>query len=321
MKASEASKSKSLRFSTQLNYIQSFMSVLLMILACFSRSTSAAEPVASDASTTCFGPLSLYDARSNYGMGTFPEPFLVDDSDLEVSELRLDWTHIENRGSRSNPVKAELEKGFGLVTVEVEGHYEYDSITSFDPSTGRTDHSIQQAFQNIDLGVRAPLFQYVSNNGFLDTTFGVGIEVGIPVNTQFSKNAEIVPKIFNDTALGEHVTIQTIYGYSMLLGSGDDGGVNTFEYGLDLGYTIDHQQLPLPGVESLVPVFELSGETQLNHAEAGHNALLGVAAIRLNLRAIGRFQPRLGLGYIFPIDNGARDDTRWGLITSLVIEF
>ena len=35
-----------------------------------------------------YGPLNLFDHRSMYGMGTFPEPFLIDDSDLEVNELR-----------------------------------------------------------------------------------------------------------------------------------------------------------------------------------------------------------------------------------------
>jgi hypothetical protein len=317
-----------MRTSLENRQIQSWKGFAIIFAICVEilslcgvRRARAAEPLATDATTTRYGPMSLFDARSNYGVGTFPEPFLVDDSDLEQGEYRLDWIHQENRGARFNTLNTEIEKGFGLVTLEVEGHYEYDSISTFDPASGGTDHSIQQAFQNMDLGARAPFFQYVSKNGFFDTTFGTGIEVGIPLNTQFSKSAEIVPKIFNDTQLGEHVTIQSIFGYSMLLGGAPEGGVNTFEYGFDFGYTLDHEQLPLPGIESVIPVFELSGATQVNHQAAGVDSLFGDAAVRVNLRAIGNLQPRLGIGYIFPIDQGARDDSRWGIITSIVIEF
>src|SRR6266404_9557656 len=44
---------------------------------------------------THYGLFNWLDHRSAYGQGAFPEPFLVDDSDLEVNELRLDWTHIQ----------------------------------------------------------------------------------------------------------------------------------------------------------------------------------------------------------------------------------
>ena len=76
-----------------------------------------------------------------------------------------------------------------------------------------------------------------------------------------------------------------------------------------------------PGIESVIPIFELSGATQVNHKAAGVDSLFGDAAVRVNLRAIGNLQPRLGVGYIFPIDQGARDESRWGIITSIVIEF
>jgi hypothetical protein len=65
-------------------------------------------------------------------------------------------------------------------------------------------------------------------------------------------------------------------------------------------------------------VFELTGETALNKADKGLNSLTGNAAVRINFKTIGLVQPRLGVGYVFPIDNGARQDINWGLITSLV---
>ncbi len=305
----------------QANIFQVFALVIAVMLLARPRFSAAAEALPSGVTSTRTGPLNLLDSRSTYGVGVFPEPFLVDDSDAEVNELRLDWFHAEGKGTVSDSGTAEIEKGFGLITLEVEVPYESDESSFFNPGTGRTGRDRIHGFDNVDLGARAPFYQFVSSNGWLDTTFGAAVEVGVPTNSPVSKNAELVPKIFNDTRLGEHITIQSIFGYSILYGSGDDGGSHTFEYGFDFGYTIDRQDLPLPGIESLIPVFEMSGETALNHDDAGHNALLGNAAIRANLRSLGTFQPRLGVGYVFPMDAGAREDLRWGIYTSLVFEY
>jgi hypothetical protein len=266
---------------------------------------------------TRYGPFGLFDSRSVYGQGVFPEPFLIDDSDGEQNEARFDWFHSENPNGQTDVVKAELEKGIGLITLEIEVPFERDR--SLDPDAG--EHSTVQAFDNIDLGARCPIYQYVSNDGFFNNTIGAALEVGVPLNTPLSKNAEIVPKIFDDLAIGDHFTFQTIEGYSMLLGSGDVGNLNTFEYGALFGWTIHHEELPLPGVEELIPIFELSGETELNKDNAGNNSLLGNAAFRANLKNIGPVQPRVGIGYVFPIDKGAQDDFDWGVYTSLVLEY
>ena len=267
-----------------------------------------------------YGPLNLFDHRSMYGMGTFPEPFLIDDSDLEVNELRFDWLHQESRGHVGDSSRIELEKGFGLLTLELEIPYERDTTRAFDPLTRRTNSSRSEGLSNINFGARHPVYQFVSQDETIDSTFGVAIEVGIPTHSPVSKNAEIVPKVFNDLRIGEHFTLQTVLGYSFLRGSGEAGGAQAFEYGLVFGYSIPHKELPLPGIDRLVPMFELKGETATNHG-AGHHILLGDVAVRLNLKAIGRLQPRLGVGYVFPIDKGAKDELRWGIYTSLVFEF
>jgi hypothetical protein len=259
---------------------------------------------------TRHGLFNWLDSRSEYGQGVFPEPFLVDDSDLEVNEIRLDWLHTRAAGSTGDVVKAEIEKGFGPLTLELEVPYERD----------RADDVTTEGFANVDVGARVPFYQYVSSGGFLDTTFGVAIEVGIPTQSAVSKNTELVPKIFNDLKLG-NFTLQSLIGHSTLFGPGDEGGLQTFEYGCVLGYTIDHKHLPLPGVLQLIPVFELSGETELNKDNPGHNSMIGNAAIRLNLKAIGRIQPRLGVGFVFPINQNAREDVHCGIFTSLVFEY
>lgn len=259
---------------------------------------------------TRYGFLNGLDHRSSYGQGVYPEPFLVDDSDLETGEFRLDWLHTANGSDHSDILHPEIEYGFGLMTLELEVPYERDVAGG----------QVTDGMANIDVGARYPFYQFVSRNGRLDTTFGAAVEVGIPTTSDVSHNTEFVPKIFNDTKIG-NFTMQSIFGYSMLFGPGDDGGVNTFECGFTFGYDIPHKTLPLPGVEKLIPVFELSGETQLNKDAAGQNSLTGGVGFRANLKAIGRIQPRPGILFVFPVDNSARTETHWGIMTSLVFEF
>jgi hypothetical protein len=68
-------------------------------------------------------------------------------------------------------------------------------------------------------------------------------------------------------------------------------------------------------------MFELKGETQMNHENSGRNSLLGNACFRLNLNTIGRVQPRIGLGFVFPINGNARVDVHSGFVASLVFEY
>lgn len=260
---------------------------------------------------TRYGLFNLLDHRSTYGQGGFPEPFLVDDSDLEVNEFRIDWLHTSANNQHTNLATVELEKGFGLLTLEVEVPFEKTV------SGGQT----MQGFDNVSLGARYPFYQFVSGNGYINTTFGAAVEVGIPTNSQVSKNTEVVPKIFNDLSFGTHFTMQSILGYSTLYGGGTDGGLQTFEYGFVFGYTIPHAELPLPGIQQLIPVFELQGDTTLNKDSAGANSLIGNLAFRANFNTIGGIQPRIGLGYVFPIDKGASQEVRTGIITSFVFEF
>jgi hypothetical protein len=271
---------------------------------------SAPSNAQSSASDSRYGLWDLLDHRSSYGLGVYPEPFLVDDSDLEVNEARVDWLHTTAAGTRTDVVTAELEKGFGPMTLEIEVPYEWDN------EAGTTT----QGFDNIDLGARCPFYQFVSPNALVDSTFGAAVEVGIPTTSPVSKNTELVPKLFNDLKIW-NFTLQSVLGYSTLFGPGGDGGLQNFEYGFVFGYTIEHNVLSLPGVQQLIPVFELSGATQLNHDDPGFNPVLGNAAIRVNLKAIGRVQPRLGIGFVFPVNEDARQDVHSGVFTSFVFEY
>jgi hypothetical protein len=255
-----------------------------------------------------YGPFGLLDHRSNYGVGVFPEPFLVDDSDYEPGEARLDWLHTEVGNSRTDIIHPEVEMGVNQITFELETPYEIDS----DPNA--------HGFDNVDVGVRGPLYQYVSPRGLVNTTFGAGFEAGIPTESAVSKNAELVPKLFDNIQIG-NFTAQSIFGYSTLFGPGPDGALQTFEYGFVFGYTIEHDVAPLPDVMQTIPVFELIGDTELNKDNPGQNSLMADAGFRFNLKPVGRIQPRPGIAIVFPLDSGARQDTHWGVITSIVFEF
>ena len=293
------------------------LSLLLWVAVTSVRAGSAttdqmsSSAVVNPSENTRYGLFGLLDHRSDYGEGVFPEPFLVDDSDLEVNEARLDWFHSGVANFHSDQVTAEVEKGFELLTLELEIPFERNAGGG----------NVIEGFDNINLGARLPVAQYVSPDGFIDTTVGVGIEIGIPPNSSISRNGEWVPKVFDDLKLGEHFTLQAIFGYSTLSGGGVDGGLQNFEYGFVLGYTIPHDELPIPGVQQLIPVIEFSGATQLNHEDHGANSVLANVAFRANLKTVAGIQPRFGWGFVFPVTNDARKETHWGVYTSLVFEF
>jgi hypothetical protein len=308
---------QSRRRSGQIRILRTLHLALWLVLSATmsvragSESTDLTGSASVTSPSTRYGLFGLLDHRSQYGQGVFPEPFLVDDSDLEVNEARLDWLHTTRNDQHSDLVTAEVEKGFGLLTLEVEVPFERDVDNG----------TITQGAANIDLGARYPVYQYVSPNGFVDSTFGVGFEAGVPTNSSVSQNAEFVPKIFNDLRLGEHFTLQSILGYSTLAGPGEDGGLQSFEYGFVFGWAIQHDELPIPGLMQLIPVIEISGETDLNHADHGHSNILADFGFRANLKAIGRIQPRLGVAFVLPVDHTAREDVHWGVVTSLVFEY
>ena len=174
---------------------------------------------------------------------------------------------------------------------------------------------------NIDLGARYPIYQLVSPKRFVDATFGVAVEGGVPLTSSFSRNAELTPQVFNDLRLGDRFTVQSVLGYSILYGGGDDGGLRSFEYGFSCAYAIPHQEFPLPGVQDFFPMAELIGETGLNKDEAGQNSLLADVGFRLRFKHISELQPELGLAYVFPLDRAGRDEVHWGFIVSLIFDF
>jgi hypothetical protein len=294
----------------------------LALLAALLLTAAAAGAATLDASSppdTHYGPFGLLDHRSRYGLFWFPEPLTVEETDVD-NEVRLDWVHQEGKDVITDEAAVELEKAFGVTTFELEIPYESESESTTDPVTGERAHEHTRGAGSIEISVRRPIHQFVSGNGFFDNTVGAAVEIALPTNSPVSKDTEGVVKVFDALRMGEHFSLQAIGGYSVLIGP-EDGGSRTFEYGISAGYCLAYQDLALPHIEQFIPLLELTGESPLNGEEAGENELSGTLGVRANLDAIGTLQPRLGIGYIFPIDKGARDEFKWGLVTSLVFEY
>lgn len=258
-----------------------------------------------------FGLLGGLDHRSGYFQDAFPQPLLVEDTSLEETEFELNYFHTAAGQQRSDIASAELQKSFGVLTFELEVPYQR---TSDSDDTAR-------GIGNIEVSARSPIYQYVASGGCFDNTLGVGMGVGIPTYSQVSKYTELEPFVFNDLALGKHFTIQTVLGYDTLVGSGEDGGSEDFEYGLVFACTIPHAEWPLPGIARISPMFEISSELGLNKSEAGQNSMLGSIGLRLDFQNIGESQPSLGLGFVFPMTNAARDEVHWGIVSNFIFEF
>lgn len=270
-------------------------------------------------SSTRYGPFGLFDSRSSYGQFWFVEPLRAPEMDVD-REFRVDYFHAENHALLSDSVNAELEYNFNLLTVELEVPYEWETSSSFDLSSGRTVRDRSHGFGNIELAARHPFFEYVSADAVFDYTAVEAVELALPSNSPISKDTEFVPQIFQLLRVGRHLSVEASTGFSFLAGP-KEGGTNTFEYNLVLGYNLEHEELPLPAVLRTIPIFELNGERLLSGPDSGTNRLFGTAGFRLNFASIGPAQPRIGIGYVFPIDAGARDEFRWGIVTSVVFEF
>jgi hypothetical protein len=270
---------------------------------------------------------STLDSRSKYYGDSFPEPFRVEDTTLN-NELRFDWEHDENRGAIGNVMSAEVQKSVGIVTLEIQAPYLINTSSgnstdrggdADDAVVGSSGRHRAQGFGDIELAARLPLLQYVSSSSLVDNSVGFNLDCGIPTNTVVGKNAELSPGVFDDLAIGNHFTLQTLFSFTHTFGS-YSAGRGSFAYGLAFGYAIEDEEFAIPRVERLIPMLELVGNTTLDGRLAGHDALTGTAGLRAEFKPIGSIQPTFGVGYIFPIDSGGREQTRWGLFTSLTFE-
>jgi hypothetical protein len=263
--------------------------------------------------------LGTLDYRSKYYMDVFPEPFRVEDTAID-NELRFDWEHDQAKGAVGNTQTIEIQKSFNIFTFEIQAPYTATTGAISDDADDVGNSRNSTGFGNVELAVRLPVYQSVSQARFADNTVGFNLEAGIPTNSIVSKNAEISPGVFDDLAIGERFTLQSLFAFTHTFGDVPAGRAS-FQYGLAFGYAIEDEDFKIPHVERLIPSVELVGNAVLDGSSAGHNALTGTVGVRAEFKSMGRVQPSFGIGYIFPIDNGGRQELRWGGIMSVTLEF
>jgi hypothetical protein len=269
--------------------------------------------------TTLFGqPL---NSKSRYGLAWFPETLRAPEMDIEYSEMRLDYFHSEGDSRRTNEVRAEFEQSFGSLTLELELPYLWEQ-TSSEEADGSGDHAepvTKDGFSRIEMGARYPLFQYVSPGGDIDYTCVGAFELALPGSSHFGRDTEISPRVYQLLRVGDHASVQTSIAYAVLVGP-ENGGGTAMEYGFTFGYSFAHDEMPIPGVVMFTPIFELVGENVLSGDERGANPLFGVAGVRFYTEPVWFFQPRIGIGYEFPLNHHAQDELDWGVLLSCNFE-
>src|SRR5581483_5597416 len=142
-----------------------FASFVVGIVCCGGISRAEAPVNTPAAANTRHGFFNLLDSRSKYGTNWFPEPLNTDEMDAD-QEVRFNYFHAERKGFQADEVSAEVEKSFELLTIELEVPYERE-VEVEDGERNRAE-----GIGSIELSARHPVFQYVSDDGFFDYTFG-----------------------------------------------------------------------------------------------------------------------------------------------------
>ena len=238
---------------------------------------------------------------------------------------RRRWKWITCTAKKGASEKTRATRSFSGTVIgqlTLAGEFGYDA--EHQPkipggSTDAKDNDTKQArgFENVDLAVYHPIFQAVSRDNRLDYTAAIRLDVGIPTDTAVSgSDVQLTPYLGQLLRVGEHVSVETWTGAEFTIAPHQ---TDQFIYGASFGYQLTHKQMSLPFTESVTPLFELDGRTPFSHP--GQDALFGVVGLNWQFTGKGNWQPRLGLGYQFPIDQGARDQLHWGIITQIFLQF
>jgi len=262
--------------------------------------------------------------QSVYGKGWFPETLRNAQMDLDYRVIRLDWFHAETHGHQEDEIRPEFDLAYHALTLDFELPYFSERNKDFDPNTGETETENNRGIEHVEIGARYPLFQLVSDDGRFDYTCVGAFEFALPVRNKISKDGEVSPRIYNLLRLGDHFSVQAAAGTETLIGP-ERGGSSRLIYGVTLAYSLFKEDLGLPGINAISPMFEVTGEYLLSgegedENNTHRNHLFGTVGFRINTKSLPGFQPRIGVGYVFPMDDGARNELRWGIVTSFVFE-
>jgi hypothetical protein len=143
------------------------------------------------------------------------------------------------------------------------------------------------------------------------------LDVGIPTRTpQSTTDVQLTPYLGQLLRIGDNLSLEAWVGPQFTIAPDQ---TNILIYGASFGYEIFHKELPVPLTRILTPIFELDGQTPFS--SEGQEALLGACGLDIGMPPVGDATPHFEIGYQFPIDKGARNDLRWGILAQLFLEF
>jgi len=259
----------------------------------------------------------LLDSRSSYGKDFFHDPLQGPEFDVE-KQIELNYFHGEKRGVQDDDIDAEFQWNV-IGELMIAGGFGWDSNHQANPLGGAGDEESQAGtgFESVDLAIYHPIFQYVSEDRFIDYTADARVDVGIPTRTAISGNdAQLTPYLGHLLRIGDSLSLEAWTGSQFTFGPNQ---INQLIYGASFGYVFSHEQLPLPLTDTFTPIIELDGQRPFSGG--GQDALFGIAGFELCFKTPGDIQPCLQIGYQFPLDQGARDELEWGVITSVKLQF
>jgi hypothetical protein len=278
---------------------------------------TATSPASNPANGRYF--FNLLDNRSSYGKDFFHDPFLGPELDSD-QQIELDYAHGENAGTRDDELDAEFEWNIiGPLSIAGEFGWDSEQQSSFGGGDDGDDFDQQNAagFENVDLAAYMPFFQFVSGDGEFDYTAVARLDFGIPTRTPVSgTDLQLTPYLGQLFRIGEHLSLEMWTGSQFTIAPDQ---TTQFIYGASLGYRIVHEKLPVPFTDGLTPIFEIDGQAPFSNG--GRDALFGVVGIEVGFKPLGEMQPQIEIGYQFPIDAGASEQLRWGIITQIKLEF
>ncbi len=273
-------------------------------------------PATNPASTRYF--FGLLDSRSSYGNDFFHDPLIGPEFDCE-QQIELDYAHTEAPGFQGN----EVDGGFqwtvvGNLTVATEFGYDWEhQINKHGGDGDDTVNESSMGFEDVDVAIYHPFFQYVSPDRVFDYTAAARLDVGIPTRTpQSGTDVQLTPYLGQLLRLGDNLSLEAWVGPQFTIAPDQ---TNILNYGDSFGYELFHKQFPIPLVSVLTPIFELDGITPFS--SAGQEALFGACGFDVAFQTAAQVTPHIELGYQFPMDKGARGQLRSGLLAQIFLEF
>ncbi|MGC8559841.1 MAG: hypothetical protein ACP5O1_04095 [Phycisphaerae bacterium] len=254
----------------------------------------------------------LLDHRSKLARGFFPGTFLAANVAAQ-REVAMTWYHFETGHQQLDLFYNEFKWGMDQWTVEIQAPYQHEHVSFPGAAPGEPTSRNFDGMANLAFILRAPIYQYVSRNGFFDYSLVPGLEVDAPSGSAVSTGTVITPRIMQAIGLGNHISVMTSVGVSFLTGP-HQGGEKDATWDAVLGYNIYHRNLPIPWIADITPVFEIVGSDPISGPSSGHQSISTLFGVEINPEPRwGYLTPYLGVGAGPAITSSARHSGDWVL--------